>query len=82
MTYTVLVETLNPTHSLTEGVADVIIPLHVITGSGHTSGFYGCSKKQLLQKVISDQEATELLRRVDESLELRNEVKSDVKTCW
>ena len=42
---------------LSEDVADIIIPLHVITGSDHTSGFYGHGKKKMLQKVISDPEA-------------------------
>ena len=53
---------------LSEDVANIIIPLHVITGSDHTSGFYGHGKK-MLQKVISDPEARELLGGVGESLE-------------
>ena len=31
---------------LSEEVADIIRPLHVITGSDHTSGFYGPGKKK------------------------------------
>jgi hypothetical protein len=46
---------------LSEEVAAIIIPLHVITGSDHTSGFYGHGKKPVLQKVIIDPEARELL---------------------
>jgi len=65
---------------LSEDVAKIIIPLHVITGSDHTSGFFGHGKKKLLQKVISDPVARRLLRRVGESLELRDEVKSAMKT--
>ena len=61
---------------LSEDVANIIIPLHVISGSDHTSGFYGHGKKKVLQKVISDQ----LLGRVGESLELRDEVKATMKT--
>jgi len=41
---------------LSEDVANILIPLHVITGSGHTFGFYGHGKK-MLQKVISDPKA-------------------------
>ena len=48
---------------LSEDVANIIIPLHVITGTDHTSGFYGHGKKKMLQKVISDPEARELLWR-------------------
>ena len=42
---------------LSDDVARVIIPLHVITGSDHTSGFYGQGEKKLLQKVINDPES-------------------------
>lgn len=45
---------------LSEEVADIIIPLHVITGSDHTSGFYGHGKK-VLEKVKINSEARELL---------------------
>ena len=65
---------------LSEEVADIIIPLHVITGSDHTSGFYGHGKKPVLEKVITDPEARGLLGRVGESLELEDEVRSDMKT--
>ena len=51
---------------LSEEAADIIIPLHVITGSDHTSGFYGHGKKKVLAKVMSDPKARELLRRVGE----------------
>ena len=60
-------------------VSNVIVPLHVLTGSDHTSGFYGHGKKPLLQKLMKDPEARELLRRVGESLELKDEVKADMK---
>lgn len=64
---------------LSHEVAQIIIPLHVITGSDHTSGFYGHGKKQVLQKLINDPQARELLARVGESLELEEEVRSDMK---
>ena len=51
---------------LSEEVADIIIPLHVITGSDHTSGFYGHGKKKVLEKVKINSEARELLGRVGE----------------
>lgn len=59
---------------LSEEVADIVIPLHVITGSDHTSGFYGHGKKKVLEKVKINSEARELLGRVGESLELKHEV--------
>lgn len=51
-----------------------------MSASDHTSGFFGHGKKKLLQKVISDPVARRLLGRVGESLELRDEVKSAMKT--
>ena len=45
---------------LSEDVANMIIPLRLITGSDHTPGFYVPAKK-LLQKMISDPEARELV---------------------
>jgi len=64
---------------LSEDVANIIIPLHVITGTDHTSAFFGHGKK-VLQKVVSDPEARELLQQVGERLELRDEVKAAIKT--
>ena len=64
---------------LSEEVADIIIPLHVITGSDHTSGFYGHGKKKVLEKVKINSEARELLGRVGESLELKHDVRADMK---
>ena len=52
---------------LSHEVAQIIIPLHVITGSDQTSGFYRHGKKQVLQKLITDHQARELLSRVGES---------------
>ena len=65
---------------LSEDIANIIIPLHVITGSDHTSAFFGHGKKKVLQKVISDPEARELLQQVDEILALRDEVKAAIRT--
>ena len=44
------------------------------------SGFYGHGKKKLLQQVITESEATELLELAGESLQLRNKIKADMKT--
>ena len=64
---------------LSDDVTLVIIPLHVVTGSDHTSGFDGQGKKKLLQKVINDPGPRELLGRVGENLELQDKVKDDMK---
>ena len=37
---------------LNADVAYIIIPLHIITGSDHTFGFYGYGKKRVLKNVI------------------------------
>ena len=65
---------------LSNEVANIIIPLHVISGSDHTSGFYGCDKKRLLQKIINDPAARDLLSMVGASTECREEVKTDMKS--
>ncbi|CAL8398418.1 unnamed protein product [Arctogadus glacialis] len=62
-----------------EEVADIIIPLHVITGIDHTSGFYGYGKEKVWEEVKINSEARELLGRVGESLELKHEVRADMK---
>lgn len=38
-------------------LSDIMVPLHVIVGSYHTSGFHGHEKKQVIHKVITDPEA-------------------------
>lgn len=43
-------------------VTIIIIPLHVITESDHTSAFYGHMKKPVFSKVINDPDASELLK--------------------
>ena len=63
---------------LPDDISNIILPLHVITASDHTSGFYSHGEKPLLQKLIKYPEARELLR-VDESLGLKDEVKADMK---
>ena len=70
---------INCSSMFTQEVADIIIPLHSITGSDHTSGFYGHGKKKVLDKVMTDPEARKLLGRVGESLLLEEEVKTDMK---
>ena len=64
---------------LPEDASNVIIPLHVITESDHTSAFYGNGKKPHLRKMMKDPEARWLLGRVGGSLGLKDEVKADMK---
>ena len=64
---------------LSEDTANIIIPLHVISGSDHTSGFYGHGKKKLLQKCGNDPQSVALLRRVGVSLQLQDDTKADVR---
>ena len=59
---------------LLEEVADVMIPIHIITGCGHTSAFYGHGKIIVLEKVCNDLGARLLLKRVGDNLELQNEI--------
>ncbi|KAJ4940245.1 hypothetical protein JOQ06_026554 [Pogonophryne albipinna] len=55
---------LNCQAMLSEEVAKIIIPLHVITGSDHTSGFYGHGKKKVMEKVMTNPETRQLLGRM------------------
>ena len=45
---------------LNEEVSKVIIAAHVISGSDHTSGFYGNGKKSVMKKIITDADAREV----------------------
>ncbi|KAL8603169.1 hypothetical protein ACOMHN_032615 [Nucella lapillus] len=65
---------------LSNEVSQIIIPLHVITGSDHTSGFYGHGKKTVMETAMTIPEARELLERVGKSLDLENSVKADMKS--
>ena len=60
-------------------IASIIIPLHVISGSDHTSAFCGYGKKKLLAKVAKDPQARELIEQVGESLELDDKVRDQMK---
>jgi len=65
---------------LSDDVANIIIPVHVITGSDHTSAFFGHGKN-VLQKVIRlviQRKGNSLNRCVGD--ELRDEVKAAMKT--
>ena len=60
-------------------IASIVIPLHVISGSDHTSAFCGYGEKKLLVKVAKDPQARELLKQVGESLELDDKVRDQMK---
>ena len=49
---------------LPENIAKIIIPLHIISGSDHTSAFFGHGKKKLLKKCMHDPQSADLLQRV------------------
>jgi len=65
---------------LSEDISNIIIPLHVISGSDHTSGFFGYGKKKLLQKCENDSQSVELLRQVGLSLQLQDDTKADMRS--
>ena len=70
-------EFINCRAMLSADVANSIIPLHIITGSDHTSGFYGHGKKN---NVINDPEARQLLMAVGDNITLEEDVESDMRT--
>ena len=61
-------------------IAQVIIAAHIITGSDHTSGFYGHGKKSVMKKLFGDPEARELLVNVGKCLSLESNTKREMKT--
>ena len=62
-----------------ENIANIIIAAHTLTGSDHTSCFYGHVKKSLMKRLFSDPEACELLLHVGESLDLGSHAKHDMR---
>ena len=60
-------------------ISKIIVPLHIITGCDHTSGFYGKGKKSILNKVKKDREAQELLHGVGENLQLHDDIRRNMK---
>ena len=57
---------------LSPDVANIIIPLHIITGSDHTSGFFAHGKKRVLKNVINDQEARQFPMAVGDNITLED----------
>ena len=53
----------------------MIIPLHIITGSDHTSSYYGIGKKAVAERVKQSSEAQNLLTSCGSSLELTKETR-------
>ena len=62
---------------LTEDVAKIIIPLHVMSGSDHTSSFYGHGKKKLLPCVASC-----TLMMMGTAVEINRKRRRKRRKCW
>ena len=56
-----------------------IIPLHVLTGCDHNSGFYGASKKAIADRLEKCKEAQDLLVACGGELPVTEEVISDLE---
>ena len=67
------------TDLVSSNIANVLIPVRVITGCDHTSGFYGRGKKSVFEKLQKDQEAQHLLQKVGDCLELSDDVRDDMR---
>ena len=59
-------------------MAASIIPLHVITGRDHNSGFYGVSKQVVSDRIQGRKEAHDLLASCDTELPASKEVLDDL----
>ena len=57
---------------LSPDVANIIIPLHIIAGSDHSSGVFGHGKKRVLKNVINDPEARQLFMAVGDNITLED----------
>ena len=64
---------------LTSEMADIIIPLHIISGCDHHSGFFGHGKKSFFEKVKRDRSARDILDRIGENIDLSDDVFEDMK---
>ena len=53
-------------------MADVIIPLHVLTGCDSNSAFFGHGKKKIYDVVNSNEEAKDLLKSCGDSLDIQD----------
>lgn len=56
-----------------------IIPLHVLTGCDHNSGFYGASKKLIADRLEKSDEARKLLSACGTQLPVTQEIISDLE---
>ena len=54
--------------SIDSDMADCIVPLHVITGCDHTSGFYGIGKIKVTKGVKKSPDARKLLSACGENI--------------
>ena len=57
---------------------DTIIPLHILTGSDHASGYYGIGKGPVANRVSKSAEAKNMLASCGSSLELTPDIKRNM----
>ena len=66
-------------HLCSQGMSESIIPLHVLTGCDHNSGFYGASKKLVADRLEKSEEARKLLSACSTQLPVTHEVITDLE---
>ena len=62
-------DTINWRDLCSKDIAEIIVPLHIFSGCGTTSEFYGCGKKTVYDKITKSQEACSLLQQVGKQLQ-------------
>ena len=62
-----------------EKMAESIIPLHVLTGCDHNSGFYGVGKKAVIDRLQNYKEAHNLLAKCGTQLPVTKEIINDLE---
>ena len=62
-----------------EAMAESLIPLHVLTGCDHNSGFYGIGKKTIVDRVEKSAEAHSLLKSCGTIIPVTQEIINDLQ---
>lgn len=62
-----------------EAMAESLIPLHILTGCDHNSGFYGVGKKTIVDRVEKSSEAHNLLKKCGTVLPVTQEIINDLQ---
>lgn len=69
---------IDPKQLCSKEMSEAIIPLHVLTGCDHNSGFYGVSKMLVASRIIKSEQARKLLTECGTQLSVSQKVIDDM----